>query len=200
MTSIYHEHLFYHSLHSMELLLGQCELSPFDVSFSPISGGSCVVYFSKIGRKPTAEYLKMQEFERQLGIGEAAPWQEFGRRCERHRSALKSLVETAKNGGKRLIGYGASARSSTLLNYCGIDHRYLDVIADRSELKHGRYTPGTGILITSPAKAFTRRPDGVLMLAWNFQDEILAQIRSEQGWQGEIIQPLPGEPQSKRLA
>jgi hypothetical protein len=198
--SIYHEHLFYHSLQSMQLLLHQCELSPFDVSFSPISGGSCVVYFSKTGRKPTAEYLKMQEFEQKLGIGEVAPWQEFARRCERHRSALKLLVESAKRCGKRLIGYGASARSSTLLNYCGIDHRHLDVIADRSQLKHGRYTPGTNILITSPAEAFTRRPDGVLMLAWNFHDEILLQIRSEQGWQGEVIQPLPGEPQAKRLA
>jgi hypothetical protein len=94
-----------------------------------------------------------------------------------------------------VVGYGASARSSTLLNYCGIDHRHLEVIADRNALKHDRYTPGTDIRIVAPERAFSRHPDSVLLLAWNFRDEILAQIKTEHGWHGEVIVPLPGNPE-----
>jgi C-methyltransferase-like protein/putative zinc binding protein/methyltransferase family protein len=192
--SIYHEHLFYHSLHSIGALIGQFGLKPFDVTDSPISGGSLVVYFSKEERAPTPAYAQMLARERARGIGEERPWREFARRCEHHRAALVDLVEARKRAGKRLIGYGASARSSTLLNFCGIDHRHLDVVVDRSPLKHDRYTPGTDIRIAAPADGFTPQPDSVLLLAWNFRDEIIGQIRAEQGWRGEIIVPLPGEP------
>jgi hypothetical protein len=192
--SIYHEHLFYHSLHSIGRLIGQFGLTPFDVTVSPISGGSLVVYFSKEDRAPTPAYAQTLARERALGIAEEGPWREFARRCQSHRTALLTLVEDRKRAGKRIIGYGASARSSTLLNFCGIDYRHLDLIVDRSQLKHERYTPGTDILIADPAQGFTRHPDIVLLLAWNFRDEIIAQIQAEQGWHGEVIVPLPGDP------
>lgn len=192
--SIYHEHLFYHSLHSLGRLLERSGLKPFDVTESPISGGSLVVYFSKAQRAQSGALRKMLERERSLGIGEARPWREFAERCARHRLALRSLVELKRAGGKRLIGYGASARSSTLLNYCGIDHRQLEMVADRNPLKHDRLTPGTDIPIVAPERAFASSPDGVLLLAWNFREEILAQIRAHHGWHGEVIVPLPGDP------
>jgi hypothetical protein len=192
--SIYHEHLFYHSLHSIARLIGQFELTPFDVTESPISGGSLVVYFSKQERAPTGAYARTLARERELGIGEEGPWRKFAQRCRRHREALLALVEARKRAGKRIIGYGASARSSTLLNFCGIDHRHLDLIVDRSPLKHDCYTPGTDIRIAAPAEGFTQHPDIVLLLAWNFRDEIVAQIQVDQGWHGEVIVPLPGEP------
>jgi C-methyltransferase C-terminal domain/Putative zinc binding domain/Methyltransferase domain len=198
--SIYHEHLFYHSLHSIGRLLGQFGLKPLDVTDSPISGGSLVVYFSKEARPTTPAYTQMLARERELGIGEDGPWRAFARRCERHRAGLRAVVEAQKRAGKRLIGYGASARSSTLLNACGIDHRHLDVVVDRSPLKHDRYTPGTDIRITAPADGFARQPDSVLLLAWNFRDEIIAQIRAEHGWRGEIIVPLPGDPTTLTIA
>jgi SAM-dependent methyltransferase len=193
--SIYHEHLFYHSLHSMARLVGDCGLQPFDVEYSPISGGSCVVYFAKQTRPQTAAFARLWEWEDRLGVNQAAPWHEFAVRCRHHSAALRYLVEDAKRRGKRIIGYGASARSSTLLNYCQIGRRHLDVIADRSPLKHNRYTPGTDILIAAPEHAFARSPDAVLLLAWNFGEEITSQIRSEQAWRGDIILPLPGNPQ-----
>ena len=193
--SIYHEHLFYHSLHSLGMLLDRFGLAPFDVAESPISGGSLVVYFSKMPRPRGDALRKMLEHERSLGIGEAAPWREFAARCARHRLALRELVEGSRAKGKHVVGYGASARSSTLLNYCGIDHRHLEVIADRNALKHDRYTPGTDIRIVAPERAFSRHPDSVLLLAWNFRDEILAQIKTEHGWHGEVIVPLPGNPE-----
>lgn len=192
--SIYHEHLFYHSLDSLTRLLERFALFPFDVAESPISGGSLVVYFSKTPRPATHELNAAIERENSLGIGQQEPWLEFARRCHRHRQLLRTLVEEKRREGKRIVGYGASARSSTLLNYCAIDHRHIDVIADRAELKHDHYTPGTNILIVPPETAFARKPDVVLLLAWNFREEILEQIRREQQWHGEVIVPLPGDP------
>lgn len=197
--SIYHEHLFYHSLHSIEFLLRRFGLKPFDLMLSPISGGSFVLYFSKSERPLTATYSEMWKHEERLGIDQAAPWREFALRCRAHRDALKTLVTGVKDSGKRLIGYGASARSSTLLNFCNIDKRHLDVIADRSPLKHGRYTPGTDIQIMAPDNAFAPRPDVVLLLAWNFREEIMSQIRSDLNWRGDVILPLPGAPKIVRL-
>ena len=192
--SIYHEHLFYHSLHSIRILLDQFGLKLFDVTNSPISGGSLVAYFAKTLRPPTDTLKKMLEHEAVLGIGNSSTWREFAIRCEQHRHALRALVEQTKIQGKRLIGYGASARSSTLLNYCGIDHHHLEVVADKNVLKHDRYTPGTEIPIVTPEQAFACCPDTVLLLAWNFREEILAQIKDDYGWHGEVIVPLPGDP------
>ena len=192
--SIYHEHLCFHSLHSIARLLDRFGLLSFDVTISPISGGSFVVYFSKTARPHTAAFTAAVKSEETLGVGRPGPWQEFARRCERHRKHLRSLVEARKSEGKRIIGYGASARSSTMLNYCGIDHRLLDVIVDRAPLKHDMYTPGTDVLIVPPDRAFALEPDVIVLLAWNFRDEILAQIRAEDGWKGEVIVPLPGDP------
>jgi hypothetical protein len=192
--SIYHEHVAYHSLHSISLLLKRHGLMPFDISDSPISGGSTVVYFAKSNRTPSAAFTAMLEQEHQLKISEREPWLEFARRCRAHREALRTLVERSKASGKRLIGYGASARGSTLLNFCGIDHSHLDAIADKSPLKHERYAPGTNILITAPERAFALKPDTVLLLAWNFREEILGEISADRKWQGDVIAPLPGTP------
>ena len=198
--SIYHEHLYFHSLHSIGRLLEKFGLFGFDVTTSPISGGSFVVYFSKTRRPHTDRFASAIAAENALGTGEAGPWREFAKRCERHRTVLRSLVEAKKAEGKRIIGYGASARSSTMLNYCGIDNRLLDVVVDRASLKHGTYTPGTDIPIVPPSDAFALKPDCILLLAWNFRDEILAQIRAEHGWAGEVIVPLPGDPSVIEIA
>lgn len=192
--SIYHEHLLYHSLHSIRLLLDPFGLQLFDVQDSPISGGSAVAYFAKSSRAPADSLMRMLDREAAVGVTNSSPWREFAVRCERHRRALRALVDEAKLEGKRLIGYGASARSSTLLNFCGIDYRDLEMVADKNLLKQGRYTPGTDIAIVAPAQAFAIRPDCVLLLAWNFRDEILTEIKDDYQWEGEVINPLPGDP------
>jgi SAM-dependent methyltransferase len=192
--SIYHEHLYYHSLHSLGLLLARHGLTPFDVTVSPISGGSLVVYFSLTARPQTAELAQAMAQEQRLGVGDAGAWRAFAERSARHREALRSLVAERAKAGKRVIGYGASARSSTMLNYCGIGHGELAVVADKNPLKHGRLTPGTDVRIVSPEDAFAEKPDAVLLLAWNFKDEILKEMASDRGWHGEVIVPLPNEP------
>ena len=96
--------------------------------------------------------------------------------------------------GTKMIGYGASARSSTLLNFCGIDHRHLVCIADGNSIKQGKFTAGTDIPIVSPDEAFAENPDTVLLLSWNFKDEILKIIRDQYQFHGRVILPLPNNP------
>jgi SAM-dependent methyltransferase len=191
--SIYHEHLFYHSLGTMEQLLQRARLVPFDLASSPISGGSLVVYCSNRGRQATAELEERRQRESAAGTNTLERWQDFSRRSEEHARKLRRLVDGVAAGGKRLVGYGASARSSTLLNFCGIDHRQLLAIADRSPHKHGLLTPGTDVRILPPAEALALAPDAVLLLAWNFREEILDELRTR-GFHGTVILPLPGDP------
>ena len=192
--SVYHEHFFYHSLHSINELLKRHQLVLFDVTESPISGGSLVAYFSKTPRPAAAALKEKLALEDERGLATLATWQEFARRSLEHRVKLKDMVEAEILAGNKVIGYGASARSSTLLNFCGIDSRHLSCIADQSPLKHDRYTPGTNVLVVSPERALAERPDTILLLAWNFRDEILGQL-ADAGFHGNVIVPLPNDPQ-----
>ena len=104
------------------------------------------------------------------------------------------IVKDIKARGGRIAGWGASARSSTLLNYCGIDSRYIDAIADQNELKHGKYTAGTHILIDRPERVMQAGPDYVFVLAWNFRREILGSLQDRWAFKGKCIIPLPYDP------
>jgi len=177
--SIYHEHFFYHSLHSISELLSRHGLTIFDVAESPISGGSLVAYFSKKTRDVTSALKEKFKWEDDQGIALLDVWQEFAKKSFQHREDLKSLVESEIAAGNKLIGYGASARSSTLLNFCEISHNHLVCIADQNPLKHNRCTPGTDVSILSPA--------------WNFKDEIIDDLK-DKGFKGNIIIPLPNNP------
>lgn len=196
--SIYHEHFFYHSLHSIGQLLKRHQLVLFDVAESPISGGSLVAYFSKTPRQASSALTEKLAFEEDRGLASLDAWREFAMRSLEHRIQLKEMIEAEIKAGKKLIGYGASARSSTLLNFCGIDHRHLVCIADQSPLKHDRYTPGTDVLIVSPERALAEHPDTIVLLAWNFKDEILKRL-IDRGFHGNVIVPLPNQPQLLRI-
>ena len=196
--SIYHEHIFYHSLHSVEQLLKRHLLTLFDVTESPISGGSLVAYFSKTPRQATSTVTEKLAWEETRGLASLEAWREFAENSVEHRLQLKEMVESEIRAGKRLIGYGASARSSTLLHFCGIDHRQLICIADQNPLKHDRYTPGTDVLIVSPELALAEHPDTVLLLAWNFKDEILQRL-TDVGFHGSVIVPLPNRSQLLKM-
>ena len=191
--SIYHEHFFYHSLHSINELLSRNNLYLFDVMESPISGGSLVAYFSKKIRDKTSVLSAKLKYEHDQGVSSLYTWQQFAKKSYHHRKKLKSLIESEISIGKKLIGYGASARSSTLLNFCGINNQHLACIADQNSLKHNTYTPGTDVLILSPDEALKKNPDTIVILAWNFKDEIIDNLK-ENGFSGNIIVPLPNEP------
>jgi hypothetical protein len=189
--SIYHEHLFFYSLESMIYLLNQYGLKPFDLTRSPISGGSLVIYFSKNQREQTTQLTDLLKQEKDNKTNELQTWQDFASACEKHAKQLKSIVEEHKTKGP-VIGYGASARSSTMLNYAGLDSEVIDCIIDKNPLKHGRYTPGTNIPIISfeEGKKLFNKCGSILLLAWNFEKEITEELRAN-GYTGSIIVPLP---------
>ena len=193
--SIYHEHLFFYSLQSLSHLLGLHGLHPYDVVPSPISGGSLVLYFRKQPTPPTRALEQALQREADTGLNTLAAWELFAKRSREHKDKLVEIVEESQNRGLRMIGYGASARSSTLLNFCRIDGRHLSCIADKSPLKHDKWTPGTDLAILAPEKAIAEhKPQSVLLAGWNFREEICGELREKHGFKGEVILPLPGDP------
>jgi len=193
--SIYHEHLFYFSFQSLRYLLEKHGLSAFDYNVSPISGGSIALYCSKNKRPETSKLKKKLEMDENYGLGLKKKWLEFSEKCFDHKNQLIEVVKMHSGNGTKMIGYGASARSSTLLNFCGIDHRHLVCIADGNPIKHGKFTAGTDIPIVSPNEAFAKNPNTLLLLGWNFKDEILKIIRDQYQFPGKVILPLPNDPQ-----
>ena len=189
--SIYHEHLFYFSLKTISKLLEKYDLKVFDITDSPISGGSWVIYFSKIKKHKTNELKKVEKLELETGINNIQSWRNFAVKALEHSQKLKNMVRR-KN---KILAYGASARSSTLLNICGINSLYISAIIDKNPLKHGLYTPGSNIPIISfeQGKEIIKNENKVLLLAWNFEDEVVSDLRKA-GFKGEIIVPLPNDP------
>lgn len=196
--SIYHEHYFYHTLASLEELLRRHSLYVYDVDESPISGGSLVVYFSRTKLDPSPLLNKYRHIESEKSLGTPAPWKDFAVQSYEHKKQLLEIIKTEKSRGLTICGYGASARSSTMLNFCGIDNQYITCIADQNQLKHGLYTAGTNIPVCSPDDMLNSNPDIILILAWNFKDEILDELR-RRNFKGHILLPLPGSPKLLEL-
>ncbi len=191
--SVYHEHLFYFTLTTLKNLLERHQLYIYDCNRSPISGGSLVVYFSK-SMKPLSENLQTEYAgEISSDINSVVQWQAFAERCALHREQLLTLLAKYQQKGAKIVGYGASARSSTLLNYCAIDQRVVTCIADQNPLKHLLWTPGSQILIQAPEQVFQEKPTVVLLLAWNFAEEILHLLGESWQFSGDVILPLPNE-------
>ena len=197
--SIYHEHLCYFTLKSIEHLLNQYGLFVFDIKKSPISGGSLVLYIKKNETEEKPIVQSYRKIEKEIKLNELSRWQDFATRAYSHREELLKIVNDLKKEGKSIVGYGASARSSTLLNFCGIDTRFISIVADQNPLKHNRFTAGTHIPIDSPEKVMEKNPDYVFILAWNFADEIIDILKGRFNYTGKFIIPLPNNPKMLRI-
>ena len=197
--SIYHEHLCYFTLKSIEQLLNLYNLFVFDIGNSPISGGSLVLYIKK---RKTEEKTIVQEYrnnENEIKLNELTSWENFAKRAYYHRAELLKILKDAINKEEVIVGYGASARSSTLLNFCKIDTKFIPIIADQNPLKHKRYTAGTHIPIDSPENVMEKNPDYIFILAWNFADEIIDNLKREYDFRGKCIIPLPDYPKIRYI-
>ena len=170
----------------------------FDVDESPISGGSFVAYFSLSILAESPSLKAARDHESSLQIGSLDAWQRFAENATDHISKFRNMVVGAISENKRIIGFGASARSSTLLNAAQLCGDHILAIADNNAWKHSLMTPGSAIKIVSFDEAMSLRPDVVVLLAWNFKSELLAQLKNA-GFSGEVIIPLPGSPHIERI-
>jgi SAM-dependent methyltransferase len=170
---IYHEHLLYYTLRSLETLLNRHGLALFDAHIAPIHGGSVVAYVTHQGRAvPSARLRELLAEEHRACANDIATYREFFRRLEVMKSQNIGMLDRAKAEGKRIFGFGAPAKGNTLLNFFGIGTQYLDCLVEKNELRRGLVSPGMHIPIVLE-RELTTPPDIYYVLAWNFKKEIL---------------------------
>jgi SAM-dependent methyltransferase len=193
--TIYHEHLCYFSLTALDCLFRRHHLVIQKVERLPIHGGTLRLYAGK--DNPANELCRSSSTsdllaeEKAWAVGEMEFYRGFGEKVERLRGDLLTLLRELKAQDKRIAVYGASAKGSTLLNCFGIGRETLDYVADRSTAKQGYYTPGTHLLIYPSERLLETMPDYVLLLTWNFADEILQQQNEYLRRGGRFIIPIP---------
>ncbi len=190
--TIYHEHVFYYAAMPLVPLLHRHGLELIRVDVLPIHGGSLRIHVAHRGAYPIdSSVAAVLEAERAAGLADDLSYDTFSNGVAALRHDLMTLLRTLKQGGARIAAYGASAKGSTLLNFCDIGTETIDFIVDRSPHKQGLLSPGKRIPILPPTALTEQRPDYALLLTWNFADEILAQQLDYRAAGGRFIVPLP---------
>ena len=191
--TVYHEHVSEFSVKSLVDLYAFFDMAIVDIVRLPIHGGSMRVLAR---RKPHADAPTdaagdWLESERRARLFDRQTYEALTRRVHRIRDELLALLDDLRRQGKRIAGYGAPAKGNTLLNYYGIGPDRLMFLADRNPLKHGSFSPGMHIPVVPAEKVLETQPDYLLILAWNFADEIIRQQDEYRRRGGRFILPIP---------
>jgi C-methyltransferase-like protein/putative zinc binding protein/methyltransferase family protein len=186
---IYHEHLVYYTLGSIEALFAQHGLAVFDARLVPIHGGTIEVHVAPRGRRaeqPSVTAMRAEEARK--GYGRFETYQRFAENVWRLREELVGLLGRYRKDGKTVYAYGAPAKGATLLNSFGIGPELVQRAVEKNEMKIGYLMPGSHVPIVAETGD---RPDAYLVLAWNFLDEFVAKERAYLDSGGEFIVPVP---------
>ena len=190
--TIYHEHLCYFSLGACASVFARHGLVVEDAERHAIHGGSLrVLLRPAAAARPSGRVAELLAEERRRGMDRLDHYAGFARRVRALREALVGELRRRKARGERLAAYGASAKGSTLMNAFGIGADLVDFVADRSTVKRGLYTPGNRLPIVGPEALLERRPDAVLLLTWNFAEEIFRQQGAYLEGGGVFVVPVP---------
>jgi len=192
--TIYHEHFSYFSFLAVEQIFACHGMRLFDVEELPTHGGSLRIYacHDQDDSKPIQSQVRdLKSREKLAGFGELNHYLSFAPKVEATKRKLLSFLISARQEGKRVVGYGAPAKGNTLLNYCGVRTDLIDYTVDRSPYKQGHFLPGVHIPIYAPEQIRQTRPDYVLILPWNLRDEVMQQMAFIYEWGGKFVVPIP---------
>jgi methylation protein EvaC len=189
---IYDEHTFLFSVTSISYLFKQYDLEVIDLEPQTTHGGSMRYVIARRGTRPISPNVTVQqEKERALGLHLPETYDRFRQNCENSRNRLMDLLKDLKAQDKRVVGYGATSKSTTITNYCGITPDLVEFISDTTPIKQGKYSPGVHIPVR-PYEEFVRNyPDYALLFAWNHAQEIMEKEKAFRGHGGKWIVYVP---------
>ena len=188
--SIYHEHFSYFSLLSIQKILNNFKLIIFDVEELSIHGGSLRIYVkheenTKIKNEERVNELIEKEVN--AGLTVISNYENFSQQVNDTKIKIWNFFSSAIKNNKKIVGYGAPAKGNTMLNFCGIGKELLEYTVDISPHKQGLFLPGTHIHIKKPDIIKQTKPDYVIILSWNFRDEIVEQMNYIREWGGKFV-------------
>jgi SAM-dependent methyltransferase len=191
--TIYHEHFFYFSLGVAQRVFREHGLRIFDVEQISTHGGSLRIFgCHDDDPRPDGEGLaRVSELELKAGLDQIDTYREFGAKTREEKRRVLRLLVDLKDAGHTIAGYGAAAKGTVLLNYCGVGNDFLDYIADLNPEKQGSFLPGVRVPIVSPEEIARTKPDFVFILPWNLREEVMEQLSHVREWGGRFIARAP---------
>lgn len=189
--TIYHEHLSYLAVRPLNKFFESYGMEVFDVQVYPVQGNSIRVFVGfKAGHKISPRVSKLIAKEKSLGLDKFDTYQKLAQKIKSMKEDVLKTLRSLKKQNKTIIGYGAPAKGNTLLNFYGIDSKYLDYVTEALPSKIGLYTPGTHLKVTDIDQSRKTPPDYYLLLAWNYKDNILKKEFKYRKTGGKFIMPV----------